>query len=346
MLTSNKNTFIKVNEHVININVKDKNKYSGKKTNDNKTNYNLRCNHVSKKDLIGKIIYYALIINLIYQIFSKISYDNKFSLKAYEITLRVKGTGTKQILNTSFTCPSKIYLKGISQKFTECHKINVVESGSQIKLEWNSVINNARGMFYGCNEITEIDLKKFDTSQVTDMSSMFKHCSSITSIDVSNLNTKMVKSMSAMFRACSSLSSINIKNFDTSSVTSTERMFSYCGSLKSIDITHFNTRLFSESYSMFFSNYELTSIDLSNFNGQRLTQIFKIFYDCRKLEYINFKNLVEIKSPYNELMFYNLPKNAVICLDSSKAPNIYNLAKQISCVIFSCNTDWRSVQKK
>ena len=44
-------------------------------------------------------------------------------------------------------------------------------------------------------------------------------------------------------------------------------------------------------------------------------------------------------------MFDGIPKNAVICLDSTKAPEIYKLANKISCVTISCETNWKSVQK-
>ena len=73
----------------------------------------------------------------------------------------------------------------------------------------------------------------------------------------------------------------------------------------------------------------------------------KLFYNCTKLEYINIKNFDEENIISYYYMFYNIPINPVICLNNpSKSPNIYNLANQISCVIFSCDPNWRSVQNK
>ena len=44
-------------------------------------------------------------------------------------------------------------------------------------------------MFYGCQDITEIDLSNFNTSKLTYMYSMFSGCSQLTSIDLSNFDT-------------------------------------------------------------------------------------------------------------------------------------------------------------
>ena len=58
------------------------------------------------------------------------------------------------------------------------------------------------------------------------------------------------------------------------------------------------------------------------------------------------KNFEETKDPSKTDMFKNIPKNALICLDSNKSQNIYDLAGDISCVALSCDNNWRSVQKK
>ena len=42
------------------------------------------------------------------------------------------------------------------------------------------------GMFYGCSNLTSLDLRSFDTSKITDFDFMFKDCSKLTEITVSN----------------------------------------------------------------------------------------------------------------------------------------------------------------
>ena len=63
-------------------------------------------------------------------------------------------------------------------------------------------------MFRGCKSLTSLDVSKFNTSKVTDMSYMFSECKSLTSLDVSNFNTSNVTDMYRMFDNCANLKTI------------------------------------------------------------------------------------------------------------------------------------------
>ena len=91
------------------------------------------------------------------------------------------------------------------------------------------------GMFTGCNKIIEIDLSKFDTSDVGIMTGMFSSCSSLTSINLSNIKTSKVTSMASMFAGCSQLISLDLSNFDTSKINDMSNMFSGCTKLEYIN---------------------------------------------------------------------------------------------------------------
>ena len=81
-------------------------------------------------------------------------------------------------------------------------------------MEWNDIIiNSTKNMFYNCSEIIEIDMTKFDTSFVIDMSSMFSLCYSLKFLNVSYLVTNLVQTMENMFYKCTSLTSINLESF-------------------------------------------------------------------------------------------------------------------------------------
>ena len=97
-----------------------------------------------------------------------------------------------------------------------------------------SAITNMYHMFSNCSALTSLNLSNFDTSKVTYMSSMFSNCSALTSLNLSNFDTKAVTSMSYMFENCSALTSLNLSNFDTSKVTSMSSMFSNCSALTSV----------------------------------------------------------------------------------------------------------------
>ena len=124
--------------------------------------------------------------------------SNDITFYSYEIKLKVKGTGLKNILGSSshynWCCPSKIYIKNkLFQNYTDCHYIEITEPDSEIKLIWdNTIFLGTGGMFYNCMDITEIDMTNFDTSSVDDMSNMFALCSSLKILKVDNLNISNV----------------------------------------------------------------------------------------------------------------------------------------------------------
>ena len=89
-------------------------------------------------------------------------------------------------------------------------------------------------MFYGCSNLTNIDVTHFDTSNVVSMSNMFWGCSSLTSLDVTNFDTSNVHDMASMFYDCSNLTTFYLTNFDTSNVIAMDYMFSGCSSLTTI----------------------------------------------------------------------------------------------------------------
>ena len=58
-------------------------------------------------------------------------------------------------------------------------------------------------MFYECSSLKELNLSKFNTNNVTDMSGMFCECSSLKELNLSNFSTNNVTDMSFMFSECS-----------------------------------------------------------------------------------------------------------------------------------------------
>lgn len=88
-------------------------------------------------------------------------------------------------------------------------------------------------MFYGCESLTSLDLRNFNTENVTNMANMFDGCSSLTSLDLSSFNTKKVTNMSEMFHIYDSqLKTIYVNNgWSMNSVEKSERMFDMCSNL-------------------------------------------------------------------------------------------------------------------
>jgi len=119
---------------------------------------------------------------------------------------------------------------------------------------------NCTGLFYGCVNLTTIDLSSFDTSKVTSMARMFLGCYKLKSLDLSSFDTSNVTTMQDMFYLCFKLTTIDLSSFDTSKVTSMARMFLGCYKLKSLDLSSFDTSKANNMNSMFRACYNLSSI--------------------------------------------------------------------------------------
>ena len=155
-------------------------------------------------------------------------------------------------------------------------------------------VTNMSSMFYGCYNLTSLNLSNFNTANVRDMDGMFWGCTSLTGLDLSNFNTENVIYMGFMFDSCISLTSLNLSSFNTylssfntSNVTNMSNMFSKCNSLTSLNLSSFNTANVRDMYSMFFSCTSLTGLDLSNFNTENVISMGCMFYSCSSLTSLN-----------------------------------------------------------
>lgn len=109
--------------------------------------------------------------------------------------------------------------------------IKRVEIGSKIRP------TSTAYWFYGFMYCKELDLKKLDTSRVTDMTYMFGYVGNnvtVQKLDLTMFDTRNVTTMDNMFRSCTGVRVIDISSFDTRSVTVFNMMFRYCYYLKTI----------------------------------------------------------------------------------------------------------------
>lgn len=208
-------------------------------------------------------------------------------------------------------------------------KLNSIENLYLLDTSSAVRMNN---MFYGCEELTSLDLSSFNTSNVTDMSSMFYGMSKLSSLDISNFstsnvtkmnnmfynckelmtlnlshfNTSSVTRMDAMFAEMKKLSSLDISNFDTSKVIRMDKMFNECNSISELDLSHFNTSSVTDMNSMFAHMSKLTSINVSSFDTSNVTEIHHIFWDCKSLTSIDVSSFRTSKIRVMDMMFANM----------------------------------------
>lgn len=145
---------------------------------------------------------------------------------------------------------------------------------------------DASYMFSACFELESVDISRFDSSSVTDMSGMFSMelapsvQQMLERLDLRGLDTSNVTNMSSMFNCCMALSELDISHFDTSNVTNMSEMFSGCVKLPSLDLMHFHTENVTDMSGMFKSCYVISSIDVSSFDTGRVTDMSEMFAFC------------------------------------------------------------------
>ena len=183
-------------------------------------------------------------------------------------------------------------------------------------------VTNMTSMFYGCSQLTSLDVTHFNTEKVTNMDQMFTDCRCLTSLDVTNFNTANVTNMSYMFYGCSQLTSLDVTHFNTANVFAMISMFSGCSSLTSLDVTHLNTANVLAMNDMFSGCSSLTSLDVSHFNTKNVEYIMNIFKGCSALTTIYASDKFVMDKAYKESvdMFKDCTnlKGAITEYDESK----------------------------
>lgn len=178
-----------------------------------------------------------------------------------------------EIMNCVYASSS---LKGMfygCNNLTSLNLSNLVTSGT----------TNMSFMFYGCSALVSLKFPQLDTSRVTNMYKMFYDCNSLTSLDLSKLDTSNVMLMDSTFCGCSALTSLSLYHFNTSNVTNMGDMFSGCSTLKSLFLSSFDTSNVTDMGSMFSSCDSLRFLDLSHFDTSKVTDMEGMFNYCKAL---------------------------------------------------------------
>ena len=165
---------------------------------------------------------------------------------------------------------------------------------------------DAHAMFRGMSNPTSLDLSKFDTSQVTDMSQMFSDMSNLATLNLSNFDTSNVTNMSYMFNYTYRLISLNLSNFDTSQVTNMNSMFFGVSRLTTLNLSNFDTSKVTDMGYMFYGMSSLTTLNLSNFDTSNVTNMESMFRDMFKLTTLNLSNFSTSNVTNMNSMFANI----------------------------------------
>ncbi len=240
-----------------------------------------------------------------------------------EISLIIEGNGNpnQPVINDGFYVePYQVFVNGVEHP--ECIKTcELPEGRNNIILKFNVQIDLCTMMFYGLNNIKEIDLSNFDASLVQNMNWMFRDCSNLEKIYFGNIVTSSVDDIYGLFQGCSNLTSIDLSNFDFPKVRNMAAMFMGCSNLEQVNFGTSTTPLLECVLTMFQGCTKLKSIDLSNFDFSHVNSFYGMFSGCESLETVNFGNIDTSLVEDMGIMFANCSN--LISMDFSN----FNLSK-------------------
>ena len=188
-------------------------------------------------------------------------------------------------------------------------KINTSENILTIILKEKRTITDMNCMFHQCFSLKSVDLTKWDTKNVKNMSRMFSECRELNNISgIEKLITNDVVDMSSMFYSCIAFFPIfpDISNWNTKNVKDISRMFSGCKALPNLDKWNLSS-VENMSY-LFAKNSVITNIPfLSKWkNIKSVTNMSFLFSECSNLKMIpdlsnwNVSSVFDMSSLFNE----------------------------------------------
>lgn len=146
-------------------------------------------------------------------------------------------------------------------------------------------------LFWNCRSMRKVDLSHLDTRRVTDMNHMFYLCESLTEIDLSSFDTHQVTDMSYMLCCCSALQSLQLGNgFKTPAVTTMRNMLWGCRSLTHINLSTLDTHAVTDMSGMLGYCASLSSANLSNFDTRQVTNMSEMLAGCSQLSTIDLSS--------------------------------------------------------
>lgn len=131
------------------------------------------------------------------------------------------------------------------------YKGNGNEQGGELEQPLNS--SSLHGLFNNCKDIILLDLSKWQTSGIVDMSSMFERCDSLISLEPSNWDTSSVVDMSSMFAGCRVLDALGMDNWNTSNVEDMHEMFLDCTHIRFLPCEKWNINKVKDKSLMFYN---------------------------------------------------------------------------------------------
>ena len=125
----------------------------------------------------------------------------------------------------------EIKINGEKIPFSYMHKFKK-EGKYKIEYIFKKKLTKINHMFSGCWKLISLDLSRFNTQNVINMSYLFHDCFSLINLNLSNFNTQNAEKINNMFTGCKSLTDVNLANSHIQNVNDKSNIFYDCNSLK------------------------------------------------------------------------------------------------------------------
>ena len=194
---------------------------------------------------------------------------------------------------------------------------------------------NSSGLFRDFNNLTSLELRYLNTSNVVSMGAMFAELHSLRHLDVSNFDTSKVTSFnnnwwSGVFYNCRSLESLDLRNWDARKANSFVMLFYGCSNLKSIQFGYkWNAPNVTQMVAMFYGCSKLESLDLRSFDTSHVTDMNGLFQGCNSLKSVDVSSFNTSKVLTMRGMFQNCSSLTTLDLsnfDTSRVTDMGDVA--------------------
>ena len=145
------------------------------------------------------------------------------------------------------------------------------------------------GMFAG-SHLPSIDIRHFNTGNVTDMRLTFSELKNVTHLDLHGLDVSKVNDIGGIFARNPTLVSLNLANWRLDSVHAMDSLFADMYALTSLDLTGFTTKNVTNMAYMFANVSKLADLDLSSFDTSQVTNMHGMFGNMGSLNNINLSS--------------------------------------------------------
>ena len=150
-----------------------------------------------------------------------------------------------------------------------------------------------------------LDLTDINVSKIKNLGWLFVNCPHVKIIDIRGWDTRDVTNMEYMFFNCENLVEIKMDDtFNTDECITMERMFSNCENLKTIDISNWRVDNAQNMSNMFYGCKKINNLDLSRWHIQGVNNMYKMFAQCLKLD-----NIKLFKKPASNTTIKNMFRN-------------------------------------